>query len=123
MRDVDPHLDYTREQIAKNLILLEEHFKNYQCPVCISKHLLAIEGYAEEGIPMSPDASTTDLFVDTAAWARELRMSKQFVAVDEIRRARTFREKYQGASHEQFHGAHCHGAQCHVAEEHEILNG
>jgi hypothetical protein len=51
----DPHYEYTKDQIKKNLILLEDHAKSYPCPECLSKHLLNIEGLAEEGSLMTDD--------------------------------------------------------------------
>jgi hypothetical protein len=118
----DPHLGYTKEQIAKNLILLEEHFKNYQCPICINKHLLAIEGYAEEGIPMSQEDAP--LFNEIASYCRDARQSKEIDANKAIRRLREFRETIQGKGHA--HGVApsipnsppCTGPECHVKEMH-----
>lgn len=49
----EDHVRYTKEQIAKQLILLEEHFKNYPCHECMTKHLLGTIGYSEEGIGMT----------------------------------------------------------------------
>lgn len=118
---IDPHLDYTKEQIAKNLILLEEHFKNYQCPICINKHLLAIEGYAEEGIPMSKEDAP--LFTEIAGFCRDCRMSKTLDAQKVIRRLRSFREEIQGMAHRHSEEkeAACHGPECHVRESHRVV--
>jgi hypothetical protein len=95
--EVNPHLGYTKEQLAKNLILLEEHFKNYKCPVCIDKHLLAIEGYAEEGIPMSTEDAP--LFVEIASFTRDVRKIDNPDTVSMIRRLREFREQVQEKDH------------------------
>jgi hypothetical protein len=94
---VDPHLGYTKDQIIKNLILLEEHFKNYQCPICIDKHLMAIEGYCEEGMPMS--ASDLPTFKIIAKWCREHRKNTGWAFADAIQEARTFREGMQNKEH------------------------
>lgn len=97
----DPHLEYTKEQIAKNLILLEEHLKNYQCPYCLEKHLLAIEGYAEEGMPMSD--KDRPAFIQIADWAQDHR-TKKFDRDKSVAEARKFRESMQKA-HSHVHGS------------------
>lgn len=63
------HLRYTKEQIAKNLILLEEHFKNYPCAECIEKHLLSVVGYSEEGLGMNGE----EIFTKAKRWGQETR--------------------------------------------------
>ena len=96
----DPHLPYTKEQIAKNLILLEDHLKGYQCPVCIEKHLLALEGYAEEGMPMSD--TDRPMFIHIADWAQEHRI-KKFDRDETLGQAGRLRESMQTA-HSHVHG-------------------
>jgi hypothetical protein len=71
----DIHYDYTVDEINKNLILLEAHGKNYQCPECMKKHLLAIEGLSEEGILMTDVPEERKKFIDLADWARKMRLS------------------------------------------------
>jgi hypothetical protein len=65
----EDHIKYTKEQIAKNLILLEEHFKNYPCNECMNKHLMGITGYAEEGIGMDQEP----IFHKAKEWANRKR--------------------------------------------------
>lgn len=94
---VDPHLTYTKDQIAKNLIALEDHAKSYPCPICIGKHLLALEEYAEEGIPMSDE--WRPLFNRVADWARDKRMRKDWNMNSMVKEARELREIFQDTKH------------------------
>ena len=62
MKKMDPGLmKYQYEQIGKHLLLLQDHAAARTCPyspageACIRKHLLAIEAYAQETIPMEDD--------------------------------------------------------------------
>ena len=71
------HLDYTKDELKKNLVLLEAHGKNYQCPECVSKHLLAIEGLSEEGSLMTNDKEEREMFLKMSEWARNMRKSLQ----------------------------------------------
>ena len=69
----DPQLDYTKNEIRKNLILLENHNKNYPCPDCMSKHSLAVEGLSEEAITMTDNDQEKLKFLDIAANMRDMR--------------------------------------------------
>jgi hypothetical protein len=71
----DPHYDYTVDEIEKNLILLENHGKNYPCPECLRKHLLAIEGLAEEGSLMTDDQQERMKFLNLSDVARQMRFA------------------------------------------------
>jgi hypothetical protein len=73
MKDI--HYDYTVDEIKKNLILLENHLKNYPCSECMSKHLSTIEGLAEEGTLFSDDEKEKLKFLKLAEWARSVRKS------------------------------------------------
>lgn len=103
--DDDPHCTYTVDSLGKQFILLEEHFKSYQCPECMNKHLLAIEGYAEEGIPMVGDPQVFDAARAWAISVRELMLdgSKKM----DFRRltigAREIRIRLVGGSHDRQH--------------------
>lgn len=46
--------EFNIREIAKQLALLEEHFfhPGKLCPDCVRKHLLTVEGLAEEGIAL-----------------------------------------------------------------------
>ena len=56
-------LKYQYEQIIKHLLLLQDHAAAQACPyspageMCIRKHLMTLEAYAEETIPMEDDSS------------------------------------------------------------------
>ncbi len=59
--DHQDHLKYTIDQLLTNMVLLEEHFKNFHCDECRNKHLLLIAGFADEGIPMTDQQELRDL--------------------------------------------------------------
>lgn len=67
----DPHLDYTVRETAKHLALLQNHYTDYRCQNCISKHLLVIEGLAEEGLPMVKDPLEKQKFQEVKAWVKQ----------------------------------------------------
>jgi hypothetical protein len=67
------HYNYTKDEIKKNLVLLEAHGKNNPCPDCIDKHLIAIEGLSEEGVLMTENPDERQKFLDMAEWARRAR--------------------------------------------------
>ena len=69
----DPNWDYTRDEIKKNLILLENHFKNNQCADCVEKHLMTIEGLAEEGTLMTEEEDKQVALLKLAEWSRTMR--------------------------------------------------
>lgn len=113
----DPHLSYTKDQIAKNLIALEDHFKNYPCPVCINKHLLSLEEYTDEGQPMSDELRP--LFKEVGEWSRDLRFADHWDMAAMIKQARSYRERFQSVSHERFHAEPvCRGPEC-LAQVHQ----
>jgi hypothetical protein len=56
MGDMDnPDVRFGLERIKKNLIQLQDHATSYPCEACIKKHLLSVEVYAEEILPMLKD--------------------------------------------------------------------
>lgn len=69
----DEHYPYTKDEIKKNLVLLEGHAKNYPCPECVSKHLIAVEGLSEEGSTMTDDNQERKKFLELANWSRQMR--------------------------------------------------
>ena len=62
----DPVMDYTKDNLRKHVILTEDHMRQFRCPDCVNKHLLAAEGYAEEGVSMSQNPEEEDAFMDIA---------------------------------------------------------
>jgi hypothetical protein len=67
------HLRYTEDELQKNLVLLEGHGKSYPCPECTNKHLLNIEGLAEEGSLMTENEDKRNWFLNLAEWSRNKR--------------------------------------------------
>lgn len=67
----DPHLDYTVRETAKHLALLQNHYIDYRCQNCIEKHLMVIEGLAEEGLPMVKDPLEKQKFIEVKAWVKQ----------------------------------------------------
>jgi hypothetical protein len=59
-------------EIAKQLILLEEHLlvSGRYCMECISKHLLAVEGLADEAQCLDGDSSRCNMAKQLGGWAR-----------------------------------------------------
>ena len=69
----DPVLDYTKDNLRKHVILLEDHMRQFQCPDCVNKHMLAAEGYAEEGVSMAPNLQEENAFMEIATTMRNAR--------------------------------------------------
>ncbi|WP_029896327.1 hypothetical protein [Desulfohalovibrio reitneri] len=74
-----PILKWQYDQLVKELLLLQEHQANPDCPcdtegeMCVRKHLMTIEGYAEETGPMEPDGERGEKLRELAMEAREHR--------------------------------------------------
>lgn len=69
----DPNWQYTVDELKKNFILLENHMKNNTCGDCVEKHLLTIEGLAEEGTLMVGEDRKRLALLEIANWARTMR--------------------------------------------------
>jgi hypothetical protein len=69
----DPNYDYTKDEIKKNLILLEGHGRSNPCPDCVEKHLFAIEGLSEEGASMAEEENRRSSMLALADWSRAIR--------------------------------------------------
>jgi len=99
-------VEYTHNEIKKNLALLETHFKQAFinsnkdfCKECIEKHILILEGLAEEGIIACEDCDIKnyqalllflksidgrDIQIEGIKLAIEIRkLRKNFIACDE----------------------------------------
>ena len=63
---------FNLREIAKNLILLEDHLyhPNKFCPDCIRKHLLTVEALAEEAVTLGQTAVWQDISESIAEQAR-----------------------------------------------------
>lgn len=71
---MDSDTRFGLEQLKKNLLLLQDHTSSYPCPTCIKKHLLAIEGYAEETLPMVKDRELKEKLKEIRDWALKKRV-------------------------------------------------
>ena len=99
-------VEYTHNEIKKNLALLETHLKQASfsdkdfCKECIEKHILILEGLAEEGITVCENCDIDnykqllfflkcikkdmDFQKDGLEMAKEIRkLRKSFIACDE----------------------------------------
>ena len=75
---MEQDLKYTLEQIRKHLVLLQDHFTSYPCANCIQdKHAIALEGYAEEGYPMTDNKEIKNALIKTWKLAQELKAERE----------------------------------------------
>jgi uncharacterized protein involved in outer membrane biogenesis len=71
------------DQLLKELLLLQEHQTDPTCPcstdgeMCVRKHLLAIEGYAQETIPMEENNRFREKLQKLAAEAQFYREQEE----------------------------------------------
>ncbi len=89
-REKDPSLlKYQYEQIIKHLMLLQDHAAARTCPytasgeMCIRKHLMALEAYALETIPMEDDKTFKDKLDSLESEAYMYRLNQEAVLCDE----------------------------------------
>ncbi len=75
----DP-LQYTKDEIIKNLILTETHLKQATtgideqfCAECLNKHFYNLEGLGEEGIGFTKDKKEIDIFSEVTTIAKNFR--------------------------------------------------
>ena len=78
-----PIIKWQYDQIIKELLLLQEHQTDTSCPcetggeMCVRKHLLTLEAYAQETMPMEEDEEFTDKLQLLAADAQEYRKQEE----------------------------------------------
>lgn len=78
-----PIVKWQYDQIIKELLLLQEHQTDPTCPcstdgeMCVRKHLMTIEGYAQETIPMEDDKSYKDKLKSLAVDAQTYRQQEE----------------------------------------------
>jgi hypothetical protein len=78
-----PILKWQYDQIIKELLLLQEHQTDPTCPcstdgeMCVRKHLMTIEGYAQETIPMEEEESYKDKLKGLAVDAQTYRQQEE----------------------------------------------
>lgn len=53
---------YQKEQLLKELLLLENHYITFKCLHCIEKHKLTVLGLSEETIKITPHEKEKELF-------------------------------------------------------------
>jgi hypothetical protein len=80
---VKPILKWQYDQLVKELLLLQEHQTDPSCPcstdgeMCVRKHLLTIEAYVQETIPMEDDAAYRERLTDLAGEAQSYRLQEE----------------------------------------------
>ena len=78
-----PILRWQRDQISKELLLLQGHISDPTCPCktdgekCVRKHLLTIEALAQETIPIEDSDARAEELAQLANEARELRDAEE----------------------------------------------
>ena len=78
-----PILKWQYDQLIKQLLLLQEHWGNQDCPchsdgeMCLRKHLLTIEAYAEETIPIEDSRDHQDQLGVLAGQAIAMRAQEE----------------------------------------------
>ncbi len=76
-------MKYQYDQLLKHLILLQDHASARSCPyspggeMCIRKHLLTIEAYAQETVPMEDNEVYKERLQDLETEARSRRLSEE----------------------------------------------
>ena len=70
-------LEYTRDSLAKQLLLIENHSKDGSvfdgCTCIEEKHLLTVEALAEEGVTIAKDEKEKQFYRELADLSRNLR--------------------------------------------------
>jgi hypothetical protein len=80
---VEPILKWQYDQMVKELLLLQDHQSDDTCPcsdageMCVRKHLMTIEAYAQETVPMEGDAGWKEKLGILAAEAKEHRRREE----------------------------------------------
>ncbi|MEN6302295.1 MAG: hypothetical protein ABFD96_06195 [Armatimonadia bacterium] len=78
-----PILEWQYDQLVKELILLQEHQADPHCPcetageMCVRKHLMTIEAYAEETLAIEEDKHWRDRLMQLATEAKEHRDTEE----------------------------------------------
>ncbi len=78
-------MKYQYEQIIKHLMLLQDHAAARYCPytptgeMCIRKHLMALEAYAQETIPMEEEPAFREKLENLLAEASNNRLNQEAV--------------------------------------------
>ncbi|MCL6430892.1 MAG: hypothetical protein K6V36_08525 [Anaerolineae bacterium] len=90
LKEMEPNvIKYQYEEIIKHLLLLQDHAAARTCPytptgeMCIRKHLIAIEAYAEETIPIEDDPTYREKLERLETEARSYRLDQEAVLCGE----------------------------------------
>ena len=105
-----PLLKWQYERIIKELLLLQDHAADTSCPCetdnerCIRKHLMTIEAYAEETVPIEEDEHYTAELTRLAEEAMAHRQQEERVLCGEgeqpdlVDWCRNWRKVFEGYS-------------------------
>ncbi|MFP4250314.1 MAG: hypothetical protein ACLFU7_11690 [Armatimonadota bacterium] len=80
---MEPILKWQYDQLIKELILLQDHQVDRSCPcgnmeeMCTRKHLMTIEAYAQETVPMDDNPEYSQLLRQLADEARRYRVEEE----------------------------------------------
>ncbi|MFW5733908.1 MAG: hypothetical protein ACOCWR_02500 [Oceanidesulfovibrio sp.] len=80
---MEPILKWQYDHMVKELLLLQEHASDPSCPcetggeMCVRKHLMTIEAYAEETTPMEGDEKRSELLQRIGDEARTHRLREE----------------------------------------------
>ncbi|MFP4070975.1 MAG: hypothetical protein ACLFTB_02900 [Desulfovibrionales bacterium] len=78
-----PILKWQYDQIVKELLLLQDHQTDASCPcasdgeMCVRKHLMTLEAYAQETVPMAENDENRDMLKAFADEAKDLREQEE----------------------------------------------
>ncbi len=78
-----PILKWQYERLIKELLLLQDHQADPSCPceteseMCVRKHLLSIEAYAEETVSMEENKEYRDKLNNLIQEAKDLRKEEE----------------------------------------------
>lgn len=82
-------MKYQYEQLVKHLMLLQDHAAARYCPytptgeMCIRKHLMAVEAYTQETIPMEKDPAYKEKLETLESEASSNRLDQEAVLCGE----------------------------------------
>ena len=105
-------LKWQYDQLVKELLLLQDHIADPSCPcetdgeMCVRKHLLLIEAYAEESTSMEENQEYRDKLGTLAVEAKDLRNSEEkhlrgeqkHAPANMLEWARNWRKQFEGYS-------------------------
>lgn len=105
-----PILKWQYDQIVKELLLLQEHEADPTCPCetegerCVRKHLMTLEGYAQETLPMEPNEKYKDALRKFGDESKEQREQEEKSlcgkgeSVNVLEWSRYWRKQFEGYS-------------------------